>query len=63
MKTEFILDAIHLDEVRERLAGSAAFVFAYPATLYAVSTYRNSSSRHVREMAVKIAQDMARAEV
>ena len=63
MKTEFILDAIQLDEVREKLAGSAAFVFAYPATLYAVATYPRMGSRHVRDMAIQIAKDMARAEV
>ena len=63
MKTEFILDAVQLDEVREKLVGSAAFVFAYPATLYAVAKYSGLGSRQVKDIAIKMAKDMASAEL
>ena len=63
MKSKFILDALHLNDVRAELEGTPAEPFAYPATLYAVSRFKAMGSHRVKEMAVTIAQDMARAEV
>jgi hypothetical protein len=63
MKRKFILDAVHLSDVTAELEGTPAAQFAYPATLYAVSQYRARGGRDVRQLAVQIAQDMARAEI
>lgn len=63
MKKKFTIDALHLHEVISELEGTPAAQFAYPATLYAVSKFAQSGSRRVLEMAVSIAQEMARAEI
>ena len=63
MKHKFILDAVHLSDVKAEVEGTPAEQFAYPATLYAVSQYPSRGGREVLKMAVQIAQDMARAEI
>mgnify|MGYP000258650523 CR=1 FL=1 len=63
MKRKFILDAVHLSDVKAEIEGTPAEPFAYPATLYAVSKYSARGGRDVLQMAVQIAQDMARAEI
>lgn len=63
VKTKFILDAVHLSEVKAELEGTAAAQFAYPATLLSVSQWANLGSDKVRKAAVDYALAMARAEI